>query len=194
MFDLGGVLIECGDFSKMLEWEDWTNDISEIVKKYYECEAVRDYQRGIISTKAFAQTIMTELKLNTSISRFLMEFRAVPRGFYPGAEELLRYLAGHYITACLSNTNELHWNKMCNSDKLKKYFKFTYPSHITHIVKPNPDAYKYVINSLHIAPSNIAFFDDREENVVVAKQSGMDAYLTKGFPQLCECLNELMII
>ena len=75
-----------------------------------------------------------------------------------------------------------------------KYFNFTYPSHIIHILKPNLDAYNYVIKTLCISPANIAFFDDREENVAAAKEAGMDSYLTKGFSQLCECLSGLMII
>lgn len=194
LFDLGGVLIDCADFKKLLEWEDWTKQLSEIEKKSMESVTNRSYQRGTIGTKEFVETIISELDLTVSVSRFLREFRLLPKGFYPGADVLLTGLSRNYITACLSNTNEIHWNKLCGVNNLEKYFKFSFPSHIIHKVKPEKAAYAYVIKALGVEPGDIAFFDDRDENVAAAKKIGIDAYKTEGIAELCDCITQLGIL
>jgi glucose-1-phosphatase len=194
LFDLGHVLIDSADFSKILEWESWTDQLSEVEKRYMESDYVRDYQKGIIGTKEYVEAIISELDLTVNVSRFLREFRLLPRGFYPGAEALLKRLSHNYTTACLSNTNEMHWNKLCDVDKLDKYFKVRFPSHMIHEIKPEKEAYTYVIDALGVDPGAIAFFDDRIENVEAAKDTGIDAYTTNGFKELCDCISELGIL
>lgn len=88
----------------------------------------------------------------------------------------------------------MHWNKLCSVNKLDKYFKFKFPSHITHEIKPEKDAYLNVINTLGVDPGSIAFFDDIEENVIAAKEVGIDAYWTNGLKQLCDCISQLEIL
>lgn len=193
LFDLGGVVIDCAKFTKILEWQSWTTRISDIEDKWESSETVERYRKGEISTKEFAETIIMELDLTVNISRFLREFRLLPKGFYPGADDLLKKLSSNYMVACLSNTNEMHWNKLCAVNRLEKIFKFSYPSHLIHKVKPEDEAFACAITALHAKPQEIAYFDDRPENVEAARKAGMEAYKTDGFGELCGQLHELEI-
>lgn len=194
LFDLGGVLIDCDKFKKLLEWQNWTDDAEELEKKWRETETVKLYELGSIGTKEFYDQIVSEFALNVSAARFIKEFRLLPKGFYKGAKVVLKQLSKKYMTVALSNTNEVHWNKLCDVDSVQKYFKRCYPSHLIHKIKPNADAFTYVIKQLKVEPSAIAFFDDKEENIEAAKKLGIDAYLSKGFESLCENLNELSVL
>lgn len=194
LFDLGGVLIDCNKFSKLLDWQTWTDDADDLSGKWNESDAVRQYRLGKIGTKEFYDLVTSEFALNVGVARFLKEFRLVPRGFYAGADVLLKKLLGSYITAAFSNTNELHWNKLCDVNSIEKYFTRCFPSHLIHKIKPNEDAFKYVLKTLNVQPAKVAFFDDREENIDAAKKLGMDAFLSKGFNSLCENLNTLGIL
>lgn len=194
LFDLGGVLIDCADFSKILEWENWTDDLSEIEEKWRGSDKIRNYQRGTIGTREFVEGVISEFDLTVNISRFLREFRLLPRGFYPGADVLLKELSKNYVTACLSNTNELHWNKLCDVNKLDKQFRFCFASHQIHKMKPDRAAYTHVVKALGVEPGAVAFFDDRAENVAAAKKLGIDAYTTKGMTELCDCIGKLKLI
>lgn len=191
---MGGVLIDCDKFVKLREWQNWTDDIEELERKWQETETVRLYERGEIGTKEFYEQIVSEFALNVSAARFIKEFRILPKGFYKGADIILKQLSKKYMTAVLSNTNEVHWNKLCDVDSVQKYFKRCYPSHLIHKIKPDTDAYAYVIKQLRVQPSSVAFFDDREENIEAAKKIGIDAYLSKGFESLCENLSELSLL
>lgn len=188
------MLIDCNQFSKLLDWQDWTDNDEDLHRKWQESEVVRQYRLGNIKTKEFYDQITAEFALNVSVVRFLKEFRILPKGFYAGADVLLKKLSRSYITAALSNTNEIHWNKLCDVNKIEKYFTKCFPSHIIHKVKPDSDAFSFAIKSLNVDPSKIAFFDDMEENIEAARKMGIDAFLSKGFDELCEKLNELSIL
>jgi glucose-1-phosphatase len=193
LFDLGGVVIDCAEFTKILEWQNWTNRISDIEEKWESSETVERYRKGEISTKEFAETIIMELDLTVNISRFLREFRLLPKGFYPGADDLLKKLSSNYLIACISNTNEMHWNKLCSVNRLEKFFKFSFPSHLIHIVKPDDAAFACAISALKVNPEEIAFFDNRQENVDAALKAGMVAFKTDGFGETCGRLHELEV-
>jgi len=194
LFDLGDVLIECGSYSKMLEWQNWTKELSELEAKWSESFAMSEYQRGAISTKEFLAAVIEELDLTVNAARFIREFRLIPKCFYPGAEIVLKELRKKYITACLSNTNELHWNKLCSVDKIDKQFTRCFPSHLIHKLKPDKDAYSYVTKALGVTPSQIVFFDDKAKNVEAAKEIGINAFKTENFKEVCDQLNELGIL
>ncbi len=194
MFDLGGVLIDCGPFSKMVGWANWTNEPSELETRWLDSAAMTEYQSGNISTKEFIPKIVDELDLAVNTARFIKEFRLIPKGFYPGAEIVLKKLRKKYVTVCLSNTNELHWNKMCSVNKLEEQFTRCFPSHQLHMLKPDKEIYSYVIGQLNVKPSQIVFFDDRGENIETAKELGINAIKTEGLEDVCSELNKLGIM
>ena len=44
-------------------------------------------------------------------------------------------------------------------------------------VKPEPDAYRRVLDGLKAEPANVVFFDDRPDNVAAARAAGMIAHV-----------------
>lgn len=194
LFDLGGVVIECTPFSKMLEWQTHVRTSDEILTKWSESSAVRDYQLGVISTKDFAESIIEEFELKVGVVRFMREYRLIPKDFYSGAEILLSQISKNTVTACLSNTNELHWKKLCSINNLEKNFKYCFPSHLIHSIKPDEDAFAHVLKVLNLPADQIAFFDDRAENVETAKKMGFIAFKTEGMKELCTAIQVLNIL
>lgn len=194
LFDLGGVVIDTVPFAKLLEWQSWTKDAQELEQKWSESLTAREYEEGRISTKEFVERITDEFELDVSVARFLREYRLIPKGFYPGAPELLDELGKTYTVACFSNTNELHWNKICDVDKLEQHFARRFASHVLHESKPHEEAYRHVLRDLKCPAGAVAFFDDRADNVAAAKQLGIDAHQTRGFEALRAKLAELGIL
>jgi len=58
------------------------------------------------------------------------------------------------------------------------------------MLKPDTEAFEYVIGELDIVPDRIAFFDDSEANVKSAEQAGMNSFVTKGLPELQDQLRQ----
>jgi len=101
---------------------------------------------------------------------------------YPGALDLLDELrAAGYKTACLSNTNVLHWQNMCDPNHPAwlpfDKFDFAFGSQQIGHRKPADEIYKHVEQVTGYSGPQILFFDDIEENIVAAKRSGWTAEL-----------------
>jgi putative hydrolase of the HAD superfamily len=69
-----------------------------------------------------------------------------------------------------------------------------YLSHEMGMLKPDHEAFEYVISELGTPAERIVFFDDQEVNVAAAKQVGLDAFVTRGLGELEEQLVRLGVI
>lgn len=172
-FDLGGVIVRCVD--------SWAHAcaIADVPQLFQETEAEvqrrvidasKAFEVGRVDVHGFAEVIAADSDYTpeqavTVISHWLVEL-------YPGAAELLGDLkAAGVRTACLSNTNHLHWDQML--DPAGAYaaihgLDHLFASHLIRHRKPDQGIYEHVERELGIDPASILFFDDREENVTAA--------------------------
>jgi len=194
LFDIGGVLFEVCSAPKILEWMDNKVSNEEINNIWLFSKAVRSYESGLISSEVFAESVIEELKLSVSAEKFLEEFVGFIKGPYPGVEELLKNLSRKYTVACLSNTNELHWKRLCDDFNFDKMIKRSFLSFKTGFMKPDPEAYRHVISEMACEPSRILFFDDNRVNVEAARRAGMDAFHVSGFADVKRKLLDIGII
>jgi HAD superfamily hydrolase (TIGR01509 family) len=194
LFDLGGVLVELAGIPRMLEWMEYRMDADGLNKKWLYSRAVRDYERGRISSKEFAEGMVEEFALTIDAESFLKEYEYFPKDFYPGARELLTDLSKKYRVAVLSNTNELHWNRFGREECLAGFADRCFVSHITGFMKPDAEAFLHVIDRLDCRPERILFFDDNLPNVEAALSTGMQAEHVSDFKDLKKRLGELGII
>lgn len=88
-----------------------------------------------------------------------------------------------YKLYLLSNTNELHLQKIkANSGRFRyakflKQFDGIYFSHEMGHRKPEPAFYKKVLKEAKLKAADCYFIDDREENVEAARKLGIESYL-----------------
>lgn len=193
LFDLGGVLIELAGVPRLLEWMEYRVDADGLNKKWLYSEAVRDYERGRISSKEYAEKMVEEFRLTISAEQFLKEYEFFPKDFYPGARELLSNLSKKYKVAVLSNTNELHWSRFGREECLAGIADRCFVSHLTGFMKPDIEAFLHIIGKLGCEPGRILFFDDNLPNVAAARNAGMQAEHVRDFGELKLRLQELGI-
>lgn len=194
LFDLGGVLVEFAGIPKMQEWMNNRADKVEINRRWLFSPSVRKFEAGKIKPDEFAEAIIKEFGFCVNIEQFIREYPYFISGFYAGVKELIDDLNKKYTVACLSNTNEIHWGKMCKDDCIESIIPVTFPSHKTGYMKPDKEAYIHVINELKCEPGKILFFDDNRTNVDVAMEAGMKAICVRGFDELKLKLKEIGII
>jgi putative hydrolase of the HAD superfamily len=194
LFDLGGVLIELTGVSKMLQWMNHQVDRAKLDEMWLFSPAVRSFETGKMTSVQFAQAMVREFDLAITPSEFLAEFLYFFKGFFPGAKELIQKLAVNYRIAILSNTNDLHWNRLTAEESIGEFFPLNFPSHKTGFMKPDREAYEYVIHELNCSPDRILFLDDNPLNVEAALKTGMKAIWTPGLEEVIHQLKVLEII
>ncbi|NNF36611.1 MAG: HAD-IA family hydrolase [Saprospiraceae bacterium] len=182
IFDLGGVLYRINyweTFSKMgtlLGIEMGQNDIPDHIN-----EIVRYYNAGLIRTETFLWKLQKEAKGTTPLPQKLISaWNAMLIGWEEGIFEFLLKIKSDYNLYLYSNINDLHFNHLIkevnslNLDfKLEDVFEGMAFSHQINHVKPDVQAFKYVLNLYDVNPVKTLFIDDFQENVDGAINAGM---------------------
>lgn len=121
----------------------------------------------------------------------------------PGVEDLIERLnaGGAVVTACLSNTNHAHWQKLTVGGEASPAIARLQRHLVSHelgAVKPDQTIYVAAEEALGASPEQVVFFDDMEENVIAARARGWHAhvidYARQTVPQMEAVLAELGVL
>jgi HAD superfamily hydrolase (TIGR01509 family) len=194
LFDLGGVLIELAGVERMLELCNHALSADELWARWLASEGVRRFETGRAEPDAFGAAMLSEFGLSITAAQFLEEFTIWPKGVFPGSFELLEQLAGAYRLACLSNTNALHWPRVCDEMGLARYFETTFASHLVGMLKPDAEIFEHVVAQLGCPPARILFLDDNQLNIAGALAAGMVACRVAGLAEVRAALVELGVL
>ena len=192
LFDLGGVLIQLGGITKMMDWSGW--DHEEFWRRWLASPSVRRFESGKITAEEFGSALVEEFYLPVQAAEFLALFATWPQGVYPGAEELLSHTGALYPLGCLSNTNSLHWNYLTERTNLLGYFDYLFPSHHTGFLKPDRSSYTNAAEKMGLQPEQILFLDDNQINIEGATEAGLMSHLVQNANHARTVLKELGVL
>jgi putative hydrolase of the HAD superfamily len=194
LFDLGGVLVEWDGIDPLVRLCQGRLDREGARRFWLESPSVRRFETGQIGRVAFAAGVVRELGLDLPLEAFLEAFVSWDRGFLPGAIDLLRELSGRCILACLTNNNELHWNKLHREPAFDRLFSRVYSSHQTGRMKPDVEAFEYAVADLDVRPEDVLFLDDNHECVSAARALRLRARQVRGVGEARRALVEEGVI
>lgn len=176
-FDLGGVLIRlCDGWDHACQRAGVTPDkpitddaIARVIPLVHREEV------GALEHGQFFELAAPHLGLSPQDTKAMSD--AWLCGAFPGIDTLIDAIktAGH-TTACLSNTNDNHWQVMTdpshpNGLPLHK-LDHRFASQLIRHRKPNPSIYQHVEHTTGIPGKSILFFDDSLENIQAANAQG----------------------
>ena len=186
LFDLGGVLVDNVAFERLSANPAIGMTAADIKSKWLASPAVRAFELGTTSPEAFAQAFVDEWSLEVRPEVFLANFAEWPKGFYPGAIELLAKLRQQFRVACLSNSNPVHWERL----RLGEHFEVALSSHLLGAIKPDVLCFQRALQECCADAERVAFFDDSQENVVAARRLGLQAFHVCGLAQVRRSLEQ----
>ena len=179
IFDLGGVLADFGGVGPMRRLSGLATD-EEIWERWLTCPWVRTFERGGCSAGEFAAGVVADWCLPIAPEEFLDDFRTWLSAPLPGAEELVRAVRARATVACLSNTNEVHWEDRGRRWELMDLFDHRFLSFELGRVKPDAEAYEYAIDAIAAPPQRVLFLDDNQLNVDGAAAVGLQVARVRG--------------
>jgi putative hydrolase of the HAD superfamily len=194
LFDLGGVLVELHGVPAMMALLDNRVSIEEMWRLWLESPTVRRFESGRSTPVEFAEGIVRELSLPICPEEFTTCFQSWLVGLYPGALELVRSVPSRFTTATLSNTSQLHWSRVMMEFQLEQAFDRHFASHLTGRMKPDREAFEYVLETLDCKPESVFFLDDNTLNVEGARRIGMQAVQVRGADAARHALVEAGIV
>jgi len=188
LFDLGGVLLENVGFERFNALLPSPIPSEELKTQWLTSPAVRSFEAGNCTAEIFARSVVSDWKLPLSPTSFLEAFTYWPRGLYAGASELLAELRERYVVACLSNSNEVHWQRFGG---FREHFDFSLSSHLLGEVKPDPQCFRRALQECNTTAGEVAFFDDSLTNVTAARSLGIEAFHVNGLSEVRHSLADM---
>lgn len=180
MFDLGGVLVEIQSLDKIADWALEIMTKQDFEHLWTQSPRPAQLERGLLTPREFATLVQHEYRLKIDVDGLLEHFRSIVMDPFPGAVDVLKRANNLGRTVCLSNTNRLHWDKVTGESDLLEHFDLLLPSFELGHVKPQREIYEEALRRIHATPEDVVFFDDREENVLAARNLGIHAHRVYG--------------
>lgn len=191
LFDVGGVLAEFSGFRDLCPFLREPLSESEVKQRWIGCPTIREFETGNITPDQFAERFVAEWGVALTPSEFLREFSSWARDLLPESRQVLAELRARFRLACLSNSNEIYWNRGAREYKILDLFEAGFSSHQLGLHKPDPLIFQWTLSALRLKPEAVVFFDDSADNVSAAREVGVDAFQVAGVTELRACLIKL---
>jgi glucose-1-phosphatase len=191
LFDLGKVLVDF-NFETGLQTLHASCSISRnrLEEVIWDENWICRYERGEISTSEFHAYLCETADLTMDLSGFCQTWSSV---FLPElivSENLLLALKRKYPLILVSNTNEAHIDFVRTNYGVLRHFDHLVLSYEVGSLKPDRKIFEHAISVSRQNPEELFFTDDREENVLMARQLGIEAHQFKTESQLVNALQE----
>lgn len=187
IIDLGGVLVDFENKRCIEEFEKiGLSNADKVLPTFKQKDFCQNYEKGLITSDEFRDEIRKQI-VNEDVSDLLIDsawisiLDDIPRYKL----DLLLKLREHYMVYLLSNTNPIHWQWVCEFSfpyrgfRVEDYFEQIFLSYDMHMLKPDKQIYKTVIEATGINPEESFLIDDSTENCEMAKSLGFSTYTPK---------------
>lgn len=184
LFDLGNVLLPIDldrTYQAFAQYSSKYN-AEQIKSLTIHNELWQKYEAGLQSNDDFRDTLRKKLYLHCTDHEFDSAFSALLLDYPQNTYSWLENIANKYPIHLLSNTSEIHANFFTkiplgpNGETIFELFSEIFYSFQLGMTKPDPNIYLHVLDQLGIAPKDLVFFDDNENNIKSAQSLGINAY------------------
>ncbi|WP_405382441.1 HAD family hydrolase [Maribacter sp. LLG6340-A2] len=179
IFDFGDIFINLNKQAPLLEmakfgFTELTPELDTIFK---------DYEMGLMSSKTFLLSLQSVFP-TASIEQIKDAWNSIILDFPENRLKFIEELRqeNNYRLFLLSNTNDLHIEKVISSmgidrfNRFKACFEVFYLSQEMKMRKPNADIYEYVLKQNNLKANETFFVDDTKENTDSAAKLGIHCW------------------
>jgi len=179
LFDLGGVLINLNYQKTVQAFRDLgIENFEELYSQAQQNNLFDDFETGKISSFHFINRLLDLLPAGCNPNQVVSAWNAMILDFPLNRLDLLEKLGNDYKLFLLSNTNDLHLEKVRRELKkttektLESFFEKTFLSQEIKLRKPEPEVFLEVAKQIQLNPNEILFIDDSIQHINSAKNLG----------------------
>lgn len=180
IFDLGGVIID-------IDTQAIVNQMNKMgftnVEKLHDPEFIailERFEKGIVKASTFRNEVKDFLKISVTDAVFDEIWNSMLFDIPQRRIDLVKQLKQNYHVFLLSNSNEIHYDMYVRDLQLRygyrefdSLFDKAFFSFALHLAKPDPDIFRYVLDSESLKPEETLFIDDLEVNRAAARRLGV---------------------
>ena len=187
IFDFGGVIIDIDPQITIQKLQELGfTDVAKIQSKEFIDDIVRKFERGIFTPEVFRRRLRAFLEIEITDQQIDDAWNALIYDIPAERIEVLEQVKKNYKMFLLSNSNEIHYDIYVRDLQLRfgyrefdELFDKAYFSFDTHLSKPDPEAFEFILYQHELDPAETLFIDDNENNIKAARDLGIKTYLLK---------------
>jgi putative hydrolase of the HAD superfamily len=196
IFDLGGVVINL-DYQKTTRAFEalGLENFGEMYSQATQSGLFDDFEKGKSSVPYFLNKLIDFLPTGTTANQVVEAWNAMILDFPKENLTLLEELKSSHRTFLLSNTNEIHIQKVHQHlqlvsphKTLDPYFEKVYFSSDVKMRKPDEEIFEFVLKENNLNPATTLFIDDTEQHILGAKKLGIQTYHIRKGEGICDIL------
>ena len=175
VFDLGGVLVDVDSEKALRELRSHCTVPGHTPDLMGLQRLVGAYECGALATEAFYDAVCRHEALTMDLARFRQAYCDI---FSPVGEMIEAHAAvkrAGFATWIFSNTSALHFERIRAQYPFMAGFNGYVLSYELGCMKPDARAYQAVENATGFRGQDLAYIDDRAENVAAGAQRGWRA-------------------
>jgi putative hydrolase of the HAD superfamily len=181
VFDLGGVIEEVypNRVVEMLSNLGFINP-EQFYSLVGQSRYCNEFETGHLSKDKFVEYVLSLSQVETTYNDIINAWHANQGGVKEQTLDVLQELKKHYDLYILSNTNEIHYEYICDKFQIEHGFDFEslfegiYLSFQIGYRKPNQESFDYVFNqSIKNENKDISYIDDLHINCESAARFGV---------------------
>tara|TARA_S200000501_G_scaffold246520_1_gene230858 strand:+ start:124 stop:747 length:624 start_codon:yes stop_codon:yes gene_type:complete len=196
IFDLGGVIIDLDSKSVIDQFQKYSDKTAkDIICLISQSQDLIDYEMGKMSDSDFCEAVNKLLHTELSQASFETIWNSFLGNIKQDKLHLMLALKDQFNLLILSNTNAIHQRsfdqrvgELISTRIMSDMVHTAYYSHELGLRKPDPNIYKRVIDLQNLNPTRTLFFDDRNENINMAQDFGIQAILVEYSDQILDQL------
>lgn len=180
VFDFGGVIIDIDPYAIVNQMNKMGFSVVDKMKEPAFLEIVKRFEEGIIKASTFREEVKNYLNISISDAFFDEMWNSMLYDIPERRINLVKQLKQNYHVYLLSNTNEIHYDMFVRDLQLRygyrefdNLFDKAFFSFALHLAKPDPDIYRFVLDSYDMLPEQTLFIDDTDENIESARSLGI---------------------
>lgn len=194
ILDVGGVIItENASLAREILAKKFGFD--SIKFREYVSKKLSDSYRGKLDYINFFNELVGEVGIRVTseeMAKSWVDTRTQISRWIDVNKKLLEGLNKKYITVSLTNSTKLNDSVQIRKD-VYKLFKMNIISYDVGFRKPEKKIYEIALDKLEkfgVSPSEIVFIDNKEENIIPAKELGMNTILIEDGAPIADKLKE----
>ncbi len=181
LLDMGNVLLGLDYEIFGLKMAAVTGIGQEKLREVFHCGSlVEAYESGLVDERAFHREVCRRIRRRIPWNDFADAWNSIFQNRPLLPEALLAALSARTQLWVLSNTNETHFNFICNRYSFVRHFRGYVLSHEVGSRKPDARIYSHALESAGVKASQALFVDDLLPNVEAARRLGIDAFQFQG--------------
>lgn len=182
IFDFGGIIVDLNKQAAIDAFRALGFHTEKYINDYVQAGIFSELELGLTSEEEFYAFVCRQAEKEIDHKVIRDAWNRMLTGIPARRMQAIKQLREHYRIYMLSNTNSIHWTYSCHTlfpstgFRPEECFDRIFLSQEIHMAKPDPAAFRHVLDNAGLQAEESLFIDDSAANCAAAQTLGLKVF------------------